>query len=184
MYGKNHDKETIKKFRQITKKRHKERDDYGFQKGNQIVKGNKWNVGNKYRLGKKHMEETKKKISVVQKSKEKGSEHYRKLGEKSLFQSREKHPSWKGGVSKYPNKWTNSLKEIIRKRDGYVCQLCGIQQDELKGKFSRLDVHHIDYNKYNIDPINLITLCRHCHIKTNYYRDYWEKYLKVEDNKK
>ncbi len=88
----------------------------------------------------------------------------------------ENHPNWKGGVSfePYPIDWIDELKEAIRKRDDYVCQLCGIHQDESKRK---LDVHHIDYNKDNLDPGNLISLCMSCHTKTNYNRDYWINYF-------
>jgi len=37
-------------------------------------------------------------------------------------------------------------------------------------------VHHIDYDKQNLDPGNLITLCRSCHVKSNYNRKYWTRY--------
>ena len=33
----------------------------------------------------------------------------------------------------------------------------------------KLSVHHVDYNKQNSVPDNLISLCRGCHIKTNKY---------------
>ena len=39
-------------------------------------------------------------------------------------------------------------------------------------------VHHIDYNKNNCDPKNLITLCNNCHSKTNTNRKYWVGYFK------
>jgi len=75
----------------------------------------------------------------------------------------------------YPDEWTNDLKESIRKRDNYTCQMldCGIHQDELVEK---LNVHHIDYNKYNLNPENLVSLCRSCHLKTNFNREYWSNY--------
>ncbi len=83
------------------------------------------------------------------------------------------NPNWQGGKSfeQYTTDWTDDLKESIRKRDDYICQLCGIHQDELCRK---LDVHHIDYIKENLNPENLITLCRGCHMKTNANRDYWK----------
>ena len=88
----------------------------------------------------------------------------------------EQHPRWLGGVSfePYPVTFNNQLKEKIRCRDNYKCQICGIPELET-GK--RSDVHHIDYVKENINEINLISLCRLCHIKTNSNRDYWKQYF-------
>jgi len=73
----------------------------------------------------------------------------------------------------YSTDWTDDLRESIRKRDGYVCRMCGIHQDELKGWSKKLDVHHIDYDKDNLNPNNLISLCHNCHMKTNGNREYW-----------
>jgi hypothetical protein len=83
----------------------------------------------------------------------------------------EKNPMWKGGLSfePYTTEWTNKLRSIIRKRDDYTCQTCG----EHQGSFL-LDVHHIDYNKKNCNPENLISLCKACHSKTNQNRDKWK----------
>jgi len=95
---------------------------------------------------------------------------------KTKMMNRENYLTWKGGVSfePYPIYWTDDLKDSIRKRDDYVCQECGIHQDELKRK---LDVHHINYDKKNLNQNNLITLCRHCHLKTNWNREYWINYF-------
>ena len=95
----------------------------------------------------------------------------------------EKNPFWKGGKSfeLYSKDWYSTLREDIRKRDNYTCQECGIHQDELQGFYKRLDIHHIDYNKHNCNPINLITLCRRCHSKTNSNREFWYKYF-IENN--
>ena len=86
---------------------------------------------------------------------------------------------WQGGISKeiYPSKWKEVLKRSIRERDKHICQLCGIQQDELKGRMKRLSVHHIDYDKKNLDPKNLISLCIKCHTKTNQNRKYWKEFF-------
>jgi len=80
-------------------------------------------------------------------------------------------PNWQGGLSfeLYPIEFTKELKEQIRKRDNYTCQLCGKKQGKRK-----LPVHHIDYNKENLDPNNLISLCMKCHAKTNFNREFWE----------
>jgi hypothetical protein len=82
------------------------------------------------------------------------------------------NPNWRGGKSfePYPLGWTKIFKEQIRQRDGYKCCFCGIPEVE-NGR--RLDVHHKDYNKDNINPDNLISLCRSCHTKTNFNREHW-----------
>ena len=89
------------------------------------------------------------------------------------------NPAWKGGISKesYPFDFDEELKELIRKRDNYTCQLCGKQQYSEKRKEYRLAVHHIDYNKKNLNPDNLITLCNKCHAKTNHNRKKWQNYF-------
>jgi len=83
----------------------------------------------------------------------------------------ENSPVWRGGKSyePYTIDWTETLKKAIRERDHYICQLCG---EELA-----LSVHHIDYDKKNCDPENLITLCRSCHMRTNFNRKYWTNYF-------
>ncbi len=98
------------------------------------------------------------------------------LKKRTVSQSGENHYNWKGGISfdPYPIEWTQALKESIRERDNHICQECGTCEDELERK---LDVHHIDYNKDNLNPKNLIALCRLCHIKTNTNRDYWANYF-------
>ena len=83
--------------------------------------------------------------------------------------------SWKGGDKEYGAEFDSALKEQIRFRDNYKCQICGCSQLE-NGK--QLDVHHIDYNKKNCNWNNLISLCIGCHRKTNGNRDYWENYFK------
>jgi len=82
----------------------------------------------------------------------------------------EKNPNWKGGKSfePYPTVWTKELKTRIRKRDGFTCFMCGE---------NGYDVHHIDYDKENCNPENLITLCRSCHAKTHHNRDSWLRFF-------
>jgi len=93
----------------------------------------------------------------------------------AVHRSGKDHYNWKGGISfePYSVDWTETLKRSIRERDHYICRVCNkIQGDEV------FCVHHIDYDKLNCDPNNLITLCRKCHVKTNYNRDYWKKYFR------
>jgi 5-methylcytosine-specific restriction endonuclease McrA len=85
--------------------------------------------------------------------------------------------NWQGGISfnPYPLGWNKTYKEQIRYKYGYKCQLCGIPEAECSTK---LDVHHIDYDKNNISETNLIALCKKCHGKTNFKRVYWVKFFK------
>jgi predicted Zn-ribbon and HTH transcriptional regulator len=91
----------------------------------------------------------------------------------------EKCHLWRGGGTTeiYPREFNDSLKELIRKRDNYTCQLCGKPQNGTK-----LSVHHIDYIKLHCDPTNLISLCPartgDCHARTNsHHREYWAAYF-------
>jgi hypothetical protein len=85
----------------------------------------------------------------------------------------DKNPNWQGGKSfeDYPREFNKKLKEMIRERDGYICQVCFKPQDELKKK---LFIHHIDYDKKNCSEDNLISLCNPCHIRTNGDREVWQ----------
>lgn len=90
----------------------------------------------------------------------------------------DKAVQWLGGISfePYGYEFNNTLREQIRIRDNYTCQLCGTPQN---GK--KLSVHHIDYCKKNNYLSNLISLCPNkpnsCHSKTGHNRDYWMKYF-------
>ena len=92
--------------------------------------------------------------------------------EQILARSGENNWNWKGGRKPYPKEWTRLFKEDIRKRDSYTCQHCGISEAEYKRK---LDVHHKDDNKFNLDETNLISLCRSCHAKTFFRKNTNEK---------
>jgi len=86
------------------------------------------------------------------------------------------NPSWKGGKSfePYSLTWTNRLKKTIRERDNHICKLC-----EQKENGQKHEVHHIDYDKQNNVLNNLITLCKSCHMKTNYNRSMWTERFSI-----
>jgi hypothetical protein len=86
----------------------------------------------------------------------------------------------------YTKEFTKSLKNEIKQRDKFTCQCCGMSQEEHLEKYNRsLEIHHIDYDKFNNDKINLITLCKECNITANYNRDYWFAYYSyINENKK
>lgn len=71
------------------------------------------------------------------------------------------NPAWKGGVADwdYSSDW-KVIARKIRDRDEWTCQDCGEQRQRWG---VHLHVHHIDENKLNNDPENLISLCAKCH---------------------
>ncbi len=119
----------------------------------------KGKIGQRNHLGFKNTEEAKKRMSKTH------------IGQFS----RERNPNWQGGISfePYTTDWNETLKRAIRERDNYICQLCSQY-----GNY----IHHIDYNKKNCNSENLITLCRKCHMKTNYNRTYWLNYFHIPSN--
>ncbi len=137
-------------------------------------------------MGRKCSKATRTKLSNGQKGRPLTEFHRKQLslyhadvsGERNaMFGKKGKlSPNWQGGKSfeLYPLGWNKTFKEQIRYRDGYKCQICGCPEVECNRK---LDVHHIDYDKKNIKPNNLITLCISCHMTTNFNRDYWYAYF-------
>ena len=115
--------------------------------------------------GSKHSQESSLKMSVLQRERVADGSHH----------------LWQGGIwhDPYPPEWTDLLKEAIRQRDNYICQECGVHQDELNhGQVKKLDIHHIDYDKDNCTLENLIALCRGCHMRTNINREDWIKHFR------
>jgi len=86
--------------------------------------------------------------------------------------SGDKHSLWNGGTSflPYPSVFNGSLKKLIRQRDNGQCQ-----NPECGGEFSYLTIHHIDYDKENCHPLNLVTLCNSCNSKANSNRQKWKQ---------
>ena len=140
-------------------------------KGNPMYGKKPWNAGmkidrEKYPIMghfKLHTKETKKRLSENSKGQHRSPNTEFKKGKDAI--------NWRGGIwhNPYSVDWTETLKRSIRERDRYICQLCG--------RGSVIQVHHIDYDKKNCNPNNLITLCKRCHSKTNYKRSYWKKYF-------
>jgi len=92
------------------------------------------------------------------------------------------HWNWKGGIScePYCEQWKDKeYKESIKERDGYMCL-----NPYCKGNYKRLNIHHIDYNKKNCHPLNLITLCASCNSKANKYREWHKEWYNIIINKR
>jgi hypothetical protein len=96
--------------------------------------------------------------------------------QKSLAMRGNGNPQWRNGLKQNPYAWTFNaeLKAEVRERDAHKCQVCGVSQKESE---RILQVHHVDYDKNNSDPVNLITLCLACHGRTTTNRDYWKAEL-------
>ncbi|MCK4665853.1 HNH endonuclease [Candidatus Dependentiae bacterium] len=130
--------------------------------GNRFIHGHTWKT-------KTRSEETKKSNPLSEEAKKKMSKA--KKGEK--------HPNWRGGVSfePYCRKFTNEIKEQVRDEFGRMCFLCEKTEKE---NVVKLSIHHIDYNKSqgcDDHEWKLVPLCRSCHTKTNFNRDYWIKLI-------
>lgn len=76
-------------------------------------------------------------------------------------QAGEKNPAWRGGVADwdYTSDW-KVIARSIRNRDEWRCALCHEQRRHW-GK--NLHVHHINGDKLNNEPTNLISVCAACH---------------------
>ena len=147
--------------------------------------------GHKINNGRKHTKETKRKDSEAQMGNTNGFQKGSRInvgrkylnrkspppqteemrGKHSEAISKEKHWNWQGGISfePYSPEFNNRLKRQIRERDNYTDQLTGLYGD---------NVHHIDYDKKNCDPKNLITLSRSSNSKVNRNRNYWTNYFR------
>lgn len=82
--------------------------------------------------------------------------------------------NWRGGVSKDPycDIWKDrEYKKDLRARDGHKCQ-----NPECWGNCNHLPlhIHHINYNKEDCNPWNLITVCMGCNSRANTNMKYWE----------
>jgi 5-methylcytosine-specific restriction endonuclease McrA len=67
-----------------------------------------------------------------------------------------------GKMPNYGTEFDKVLKREIKLRDRYTCQECLVSHSGEKSK--RLDIHHIDADKFNNAAENLVTLCKACHL--------------------
>lgn len=139
-----------------------------------------WNKGLKYKISKKKVLSDEHKFNISKTAKKNGFGKWM-IGRKptevtrnklSIVHSGENSHLWRGGISKneYPKVFNQQLRERIRVRDNFICQMCFIPELECK---RRLHIHHIDYDKNNCIENNLISLCNSCHGKTNINREHW-----------
>lgn len=116
-----------------------------------------------------NLQEKKKEIEMQIKQKMDLMEHFHNQIKATRYTSANPQRNWSYNSSnqqKYRNPLWLSKKEIVLKRDGYKCRICGSTATE---------VHHIDYKDENgnyvkdeiwLSPFShLISLCSECHAK-------------------
>jgi hypothetical protein len=123
--------------------------------------------------GRKHTEEHNLKIGKALKGRKQTAEHTRKVREANIGNpklSGTNSPWYIDGKGEYPypKDFTN-IRNSILKRDNHTCQHC-----EAKA----IEVHHIDRDKTNNDPMNLVSVCKSSHTLAHIpkQRSYWKLY--------
>jgi hypothetical protein len=92
------------------------------------------------------------------------------------------NPNWKGGIScePYCDIWSDKeYKADIKERDGNQC----LNPYCFHGT-KKLHIHHIDYDKKNCAPQNLITVCNSCNSHANYNRKWHTEWYRKILNKR
>ena len=171
---KGHDvsEETKAKLSNATKKYYE--NNAGYWLGKKLSKKHKQKLN-----GRKLSEEMKQKMSEDKKEFFKNNpEARRKLSEiaKKQFEDPRNHPSWKGGIScePYCQIWSdNEYKDDLKERDGNQCL-----NPDCWSNSNTICLHHIDYDKKNCHPWNLITVCISCNGRANKNRKKHEIFYK------
>ena len=94
----------------------------------------------------------------------------------------ETNPNWRGGASfgPYCPVWSDKgYKADIKERDGNICQNPYCFKTD-----NKLVIHHIDYDKKNCHPNNLITVCNTCNSRANKDRGWHTGWYQTLMNKK
>ena len=130
--------------------------------------------------GKAHSEETRRKITEAltgrpgtMTGRNHSDEAKRKISEAKMGEG---NANWRGGKSfePYGAGFNAALRRAIRERDEHTCQMCWALEN---GKAHAC--HHIDYDKTNNEPENLVALCAVCHSGTNSNRHYWTEFFQL-----
>lgn len=160
--------------------------------GKEFSEEHKRKIGLKSK-GRKLTEKTKEKISNSHKGKKLSATHRKKISQgcKGINTGLKNgmygmcgplNPNWKGGIAcePYCDVWIDKeYKESIKERDNYVCQNPYCWHNS-----KRLCIHHIDYNKKNCKPGNLITVCTSCNARANFDRDWHQSWYQSIINKR
>lgn len=120
--------------------------------------------------GNKWTDEKRNEMSIKKKGHRKGV----KRENHSLRMTGNGNPNWQGGISfeEYCPVWKDKeYKKSILERDENKCL------NPLCYKTSKkLCIHHINYDKKNCSPNNLITTCFSCNARANFNRDFWQEH--------
>ncbi|MFA4870913.1 MAG: hypothetical protein WC623_22130 [Pedobacter sp.] len=93
----------------------------------------------------------------------------------SELSSGDKNHAWRGGIANRRYKgFYKKLKDKIRLRDNYTCQLCNKNEAELG---YTLSINHINFDKEDSREENLNALCKRCNSLINFDRELWTKYF-------
>jgi len=180
-YGKHHTKATRVKISNNRKGKYAGESHWLYKKGYLIEGEKNGNYGENENLKeeknpfykKKHTKETIKKLRNINLGKTLSEETKNKISIKLIGTNcGENNPAWKGGVSGEPycEQWLDQdYKESIKERDDYKCL-----NPECNKTTNKLCIHHINYDKKNCHPSNLITVCFSCNSKANKNRK-WHK---------
>lgn len=79
--------------------------------------------------------------------------------------------------SGYPPDWEEIAREA-KDRAYWSCAKCGHPHDPSQDYM--LTVHHIDGDKMNCDPANLIVLCQRCHLRAQHQTTSWQHKKRLE----
>ena len=130
-------------------------------------------------MGHEHSDETKLKMSKTHTGKTLSATHKlaisnanRKSWDDGIYDDvhiGKYNRNWKDGdIKTYPREYNETLRNQVKGRDKFKCQICHLDQVNVEGSHH---VHHIDGDKQNNDSDNLITLCVQCHTKIHLGRD-------------
>ena len=141
--------------------------------------------------GKPKSKKHRKRLSIANTGKKRSLESVRK---QSLAMTGNKNPNygkcgslspcWKGGVSTDPycDIWLDQdYKQAIKDRDNNECQNPGCRKN---CDHYPLGLHHIDHNKQECNPWDIITVCKSCNARANFNKEYWKKLYKGIMSKK
>lgn len=192
MYGRHHTEETKQKMREMKQNMSEEvkkkiskmqRNKIVSEESKKKMRDNHSDMSGKNNpnYGKSLSDYQKQRLSETHKGKVISYETRQKI---SNSLKGENNPSWKEGISFQPYciKFNDEFKERVREYFGRCCYVCGKNEIDNKAK---LCIHHVTYNKETCcdDSIPLFApLCRSCHTKTNFDREYWQEFFTVSLN--